>query len=123
MSIYETTGREIDPIDDVRCQLETAYTNYYFDPTSGDWLSDDYLRTIDLATQPNGLNEHEVGRLSRSIARLNNKYAYIQAILRESSLQTAYTAVAEQINEITAADTNLRDIERMKTTLTEEIAA
>jgi hypothetical protein len=115
-------GRDLDPIDDVRRQFELAYTEDYFNPLDGDWISDDYYRIIDLTTQPGTLRVTEAGKLDRSITRLNGKYAYIETRLGGSSLLAAYNSVAEQINTINAADPNRSSIALMQTASTEEAA-
>ncbi len=112
--------RPLDPIEDVRREFERVYTNDYFNPINGDWISDDYFRIIDLTTKDGSLSEAEMGKLDRSITRLNGKYTHIQKRLGESSLAGAYNAVAEQINAINEADTSRIAIPRMQSAPLEE---
>lgn len=122
LEVHELLGRELDPIDDVRRRFESSYSEDYFNPLNGDWISDDYWRIINLTTQPNRLNDDEAGKLNRSITRLNGKYSYIQVRLGGSSLLGAYNSVAEQINVINSADPDRSDIAPMQAAPLEEIA-
>ena len=115
LEVHEVLGRELDPIDDVCRRFELGYTGDYYNPLNGDWISDDYYRIIDLATQPGKLSEDEAGKLNRSIARLNSKYDYIQRLLGSSSLLGAYNSVASQVNEINLAEPNRDNIAEMQT--------
>ena len=103
-TISEILRNEIDPIEDVRRRFELFYTSNYFDPQNGDWISDDYLRIIDLTTKPGNLNEDDKGKLNRSIIRLNEKYDYVESMLGSSSLLGAYIDAVVQINTINSAD-------------------
>lgn len=105
--------REIDPIDDVRRQFENVYTEDYYNPTNGDWISDDYLQIINLSTQPAKLNADDFAKLDRTIERLNGKYDFIQNRLGEASLRDAYNSVAEQVNAINEANPDREGIARM----------
>lgn len=98
--VHEVLGRELDPIDDIRRRLENSYTQDYFNPANGDWISDDYWRTIELTTQPGELNSDEVKELDGTISRLNGKYNLIQRRLGNSSLLGAYVDVAEQVTDL-----------------------
>ena len=104
----------IDPIDDVRRGFECYYTEKYFDPVNGDWISDDYYRIIDLSTKPDYLTEDETGKLERSIARLNEKYKIIEKRLGCLSLLDTYNSVARQITTINTADPNRGSIPPMQ---------
>src|SRR5438270_10772904 len=110
LETHEVLGREVDPIDDLRRKFEAYYTEPYFHPANGDYISDDYYRIIDLSTQPGELDKEEAGKLNRSINRLNEKYALIQSSLGGSSLQGAYNSVAEQINTINKSDASRSNI-------------
>jgi hypothetical protein len=114
LEIHELLGRDLDPIDDVRRQFERSYTEDYYNPLSGDRISDDYYRIIDLSTQPGELLDSEAGKLNRSITQLNSKYPYIEKRLGESSLFTAYNQVAEQVNDINAAEHHRFGIQEMQ---------
>lgn len=100
LEIHEVLGRELDRIDDVRRKFENSYTEDYFNPANGDWISDDYWRIIDLTTQPGELNDKELIKLDGAITRLNNKYTLIQRRLGNSSLLGAYVDVAEQVTAL-----------------------
>lgn len=121
-NIAEFFGEKLDPIEDVRRCFEGFYTDNYYNPLNGDWISDDYLDIIDLTTQPRKLSEREEGKLNRRIERFNEKYAHIQTVLGESGLAGAYINVIEQINAINLADPNREGIVVMETSQIEVIA-
>lgn len=98
--IHEVLGRELDPIDDIRRRFEDSYTQDYFNPANGDWISDDYWRIIDLTTQPSQLSGEKIKELDETISRLNGKYNLIQRRLGNSSLLGAYVDVAEQVTAL-----------------------
>jgi hypothetical protein len=118
--LHELLGRELDPIDDVRRRFEESYTDNYFNPVNGDWISDDYARIIDLSTKPGALSDKESGQLGRSITRLNGKYDYIQIRLGGSSLLGAYNNVAEQVNAVNSTDATRSGIPLMQSSLSED---
>lgn len=102
--IAEILGRDIDPINDVRIQLQSRRAGNYYDPLDGDWISDDYYRAIDLTTHPGRLSAEDFGKLDRSITRLSEKSPHIQEMLEDPALIVAYNSVALQINEINSSD-------------------
>ena len=113
VEIHEMISRDLDPIDDVRRRLQESYTQDYFHPSNGDWISDDYWRIIDLTTQPQKLEEEDGERLTRSIVRLNDNYNLIACRLGPTLLK-AYDGVAEQINDLNQDDPNRRMIPPMQ---------
>ena len=119
--LHEVMGVELDPIDHIRRKFERYYTETYHHPMNGDWISDDYFRIIDLTTQPTVLDEHEMGRLQRSIDRLNEKYAHIQRKLGPV-LMAGYNDVAQQVTTINAADPLRQDIPPMLAAPLEAVA-
>ena len=119
LEIHELLGRNLDSIDDVCHHFERYYTEDYFDPVNGDWISDDYFRIINLTTKPGSLTEEETGKLSRSITRLNGKYEHICRRLGVSSLIEAYNDTAKQINTINSADANRANIPTMQPAATQ----
>lgn len=96
-------GREIDEIEDIRRCFEDSYTRDYFDPESGDRISDDYLKVIDLTTQPGALNEQALNSLNQSIQHLNQAYPFIERQLGRAGLLDTYYDVMQQINMTNAA--------------------
>lgn len=111
---HELLKRDLDPIDDVRRQFERFYTEDYFSPINGDWISDDYYKIIDLTTKPDELSKDELNMLDEIITRLNEKYTHIERQLGSSSLCDAYNDVAEQVTAINSADLNRVNITSMQ---------
>ncbi|HMH31371.1 MAG TPA: hypothetical protein VK534_02755, partial [Methylomirabilota bacterium] len=79
-ALHELLGRDLDPIDDIRHRFEHSYTEDYYNPVNGDWISDNYFEVIDLATQP-VLSEKTADKLDQAIIRLNEKHVQIRAKL------------------------------------------
>lgn len=121
-NVAEFFGKDLDPIEDVRRCFESFYTEDYFNPINGDYISDDYFQIIDLATQPRRLTKEEQGKLNRRIERLNGKYDHIENVLGSNGLLGAYLGVIEQINAINSADTNRENIVVMETSSIEVTA-
>jgi hypothetical protein len=117
--IHELLGRDIDPIDDVTRQFERYYTEDYFDPVNGDWISDDYKRIIDHTTKPGQLSSREATDLIRSINRLNGKPKILFSHLGHTGLLDTYNSVAEQITGINASDPDRDEIPGMRPVLIE----
>ena len=117
---HELAQRELDPINDVRRRLEEFYTESYYNPDNGDWLSDSYWRIIDLTTQPGALTESDTNKLNQAIALLNDRHNRIMSRLSERSLIDAYVSVAAQVNTINVIDAMRKGVLLMEAPLLAE---
>lgn len=110
------TLEEIDPIDGVATYLEQFYTSSSFSRLGPDFISDSYLRAIDLSTQPGRLNMGDTKKLNRAINSLNENYIHIHRRLGNSGVLGIYNDVAVQINEMNASDPDRSHIVSLVTT-------
>lgn len=85
-------------IDGVTCELEPPCTE------ACDYIADDYYNCIDIATSPNRTSHKNQERLASLIRRLNRNLSTTSTVLVGTELEVVYDHVAEQINDITAAD-------------------
>lgn len=83
-------------IDGVRNQLEKPVWE------SGDYISDEFWRLIDIATSPNRVTETNAERMASSIRRLNRNLDTTSALLVGNEAGPAYDRVVEQVNAINA---------------------
>lgn len=81
-------------IDGVRRALEGPMTE------AGDYISDEYLKVIDLSTTPRHGTNVAIRGLSGAIQRLNFNVAATAVYLRTRDMAEVYDNVASQINEI-----------------------
>jgi hypothetical protein len=83
-------------IDGVRRQLQKPIWE------SGDYISDEYLKLIDITTSPHRVNERNAQRLASSIRRLNRNLDTTSALLVGTEAGSAYDSVVDQVNSINA---------------------
>jgi hypothetical protein len=85
-------------IDGVRHELEYPGTE------ACDYIADDYLECIDIATSPDRTSHKNKERLASLIRRLNRNLSTTSSVLVGTSVEPAYNSVVVQINAITQSD-------------------
>lgn len=81
-------------IDGIRRHLERPIWE------SGDYISDEWFRLIDLATDPNTDSPVVLGGLVSAIRRLNRNLKTTSYLLGKSDFAPVYDNVISQVNEI-----------------------
>jgi len=97
--IEEDSADTSNSVNRIRRVLESSYTNDYYDPTSGDRLSDALQEIVELATTIE-LSEKEIAKLNYYITELNDAKDYIEALLFREDLVGTYNFILQQLNEI-----------------------
>ena len=85
-------------IDSIAYEFERPHTE------AGDYIADNYIACIEIATDPNRKNNANRERLASLIRRLNRNLPTISTILVGSKVEAVYESVVEQINDITEID-------------------
>jgi len=85
-------------IDGVRRELEPPCTE------ACDYIADNYLDCIDLATSPQRTSHKNRDRMASLIRKLNRNLPTTSTVLVGSDAEASYDSVVAQINDITAND-------------------